>query len=80
MPGGGLVVDTPGLRAVSLWDADVGLSRVFADIETLATRCKFTNCSHNTEPGCAVQAAIAGGTLDAARFEHYKRLDAELDE
>jgi ribosome biogenesis GTPase len=80
MPGGGLVVDTPGLRAVSLWDADEGLARVFADIEMLATRCKFTNCSHNTEPGCAVQAAIAAGTLDAARFEHYKRLDAELDE
>jgi len=80
IPGGGLLVDTPGLRAVSLWDADDGFSRVFAEIETLAAHCKFTNCSHNTEPGCAVRAAIAGGTLDPARFEHYLRLDAELDE
>ena len=80
LPDGGLVVDTPGLRAVSLWDADEGLARVFADIEALAAQCRFANCTHNTEPGCAVLAAIDAGTLDPARFEHYRRLDAELDE
>ncbi len=80
LPGGGWLIDTPGLRSVALWDADDGLSRVFADIEILATKCKFKNCSHGLEPGCAVRAAIERGELDAARFEHYLRLDHELDE
>jgi ribosome biogenesis GTPase / thiamine phosphate phosphatase len=79
IPGGGVLIDTPGLRAVSLWDADEGLSRAFADIEALAARCKFRDCSHRVEPGCAVRAAIEAGELDEARFEHYLRLDAELD-
>jgi ribosome biogenesis GTPase len=80
LPGGGWLVDTPGLRSVALWDADVGLSRVFSDIEALAAQCRFKNCSHTSEPGCAVRAAIERGELDAARFEHYERLDRELDE
>jgi ribosome biogenesis GTPase len=63
-----------------LWDADEGLSRVFSDVETLAARCRFTNCSHGPEPDCAVRAAIERGELDVARFEHYRRLDQELDE
>lgn len=79
LPSGGWLVDTPGLRSVALWDADVGLSRVFADIEELAAKCKFANCSHGGEPGCAVRAAIENGELDPARYEHYLRLDAELD-
>jgi ribosome biogenesis GTPase len=79
IPGGGVLVDTPGLRAVSLWDADEGLSRAFADIEALAAQCKFRDCSHRVEPGCAVRAAIETGALDEARFENYLRLDAELD-
>ena len=79
LPGGGVLVDTPGLRAVSLWDADEGLSRAFVDIEELAAQCRFSDCSHTVEPGCAVQAAIESGVLDADRFENYRRLDAELD-
>jgi len=80
LPDGGLLVDTPGLRSVALWDADEGLSRVFSDIEALAAQCRFRNCSHGPEPDCAVRAAIERGELDAARFEHYQRLDRELDE
>jgi ribosome biogenesis GTPase len=80
LPDGGVLVDTPGLRAVSLWDADEGLSMAFADIEELATQCKFSDCSHGPEPGCAVQAAIERKELDIDRLEHYRRLDQELDE
>jgi len=79
LPGGGWLVDTPGLRSVALWDADVGLSRVFSEIEELAAKCKFANCTHGSEPGCAVRAAIENGELDPARYEHYLRLDHELD-
>ena len=79
IPGGGVLIDTPGLRAVSLWDADEGLSRVFADIEALAATCKFSDCAHASEPGCAVLAAIERGELDPARLDSYKRLDEELD-
>ena len=80
LPDGGVLVDTPGLRALSLWEADEGLSRAFADIETLAEQCRFRDCSHTVEPGCAVRAAIDRGQLDQSRFDHYLRLDAELDE
>jgi ribosome biogenesis GTPase len=79
LPSGGLLVDTPGLRAVSLWDADDGFAKAFADIEELAARCKFNDCSHTSEPGCAVRAAVESGELDRARFENYLRLDQELD-
>ncbi|HYL53754.1 MAG TPA: ribosome small subunit-dependent GTPase A [Acidimicrobiia bacterium] len=79
LPAGGVLVDTPGLRAVSLWDADEGLSRAFADIEDLASRCRFRDCSHTLEPDCAVRAAMVAGDLDPARFENYQRLDTELD-
>jgi ribosome biogenesis GTPase len=80
IPGGGVLIDTPGLRAVSLWEADEGLSRAFADIEALALECKFNDCSHTVEPECAIRAAIERGDLDAERFAHYQRLDAELDQ
>jgi ribosome biogenesis GTPase len=79
LPTGGWLVDTPGLRSVALWDADVGLGRVFSDIEDLAAQCRFSNCSHGAEPGCAIRAAIERGDLDPARYEHYVRLDHELD-
>jgi ribosome biogenesis GTPase len=80
LPGGGVLIDTPGLRAVSLWDADEGLSRVFGDIEDLALRCRFADCAHDTEPGCAVRDAVERGELDADRVQHYQRLDQELDD
>ncbi len=79
LPGGGVLVDTPGLRAVSMWDADEGFSRAFADIEELAARCRFSDCSHTLEPDCAVRTALTKGELDPARFENYLQLDSELD-
>ena len=80
LPDGGVLVDTPGLRAVTLWVADDGFRRTFADIEALAAQCRFHDCAHDKEPGCAVQAAVASGALDAARVLHYRELDAELDQ
>ncbi|MEU9453919.1 ribosome small subunit-dependent GTPase A [Streptomyces sp. NPDC048277] len=74
LPGGGLIVDTPGLRGVGLWEADQGLSQVFAEIEELAARCRFHDCEHHAEPGCAVLAAVADGTLSHRRFESYRKL------
>jgi ribosome biogenesis GTPase len=79
LPGGGVLVDTPGLRAVTLWLADEGLRRAFRDIEALAPECRFRDCAHDRDAGCAVQAAVARGEIDAARVEHYRQLDAELD-
>jgi ribosome biogenesis GTPase len=80
LPGGGVLVDTPGLRAVSLWDADEGIERAFADVEELATGCRFADCRHEQEPGCAVKAAVDDGRLDAARLASYQRLVDELDQ
>lgn len=80
LPGGGVLLDTPGLRAVALWDGDEGLSRVFGDVEALASQCRFADCAHDTEPGCAVRAAVERGELDADRVAHYLQLDRELDE
>jgi ribosome biogenesis GTPase len=79
LPEGGVLIDTPGLRAVSLWDSDEGLSRAFADIEALAAECRFRDCAHQAEPGCAVLAAVERGDLDPDRLAHYRRLDDELD-
>jgi ribosome biogenesis GTPase len=79
LPSGGVLIDTPGLRAVSLWDSDEGFSKAFADIEALAEQCRFRDCAHGSEPDCAVRAAVASGDLDAERLDHYLRLDQELD-
>ena len=77
MPDGGLVLDTPGMRELGLWDADAGLERSFADIDALAATCRFSDCGHAGEPGCAVAAAIVDGDLDASRFEGWKKLERE---
>jgi ribosome biogenesis GTPase len=74
LPGGALLIDTPGLREFQLWDADEGLAHAFGDIHTLAVDCRFTDCQHQGEPGCAVQAAVQDGTLDSARLENCKKL------
>ncbi|SCE33615.1 ribosome biogenesis GTPase [Streptomyces sp. DvalAA-14] len=74
MPGGGVLIDTPGLRGVGLWDAEAGLGRVFAEIESLAEDCRFHDCSHQSEPGCAVLAALEEGTLPHRRLESYRKL------
>lgn len=77
LPQGGLVIDTPGMRELGLWDAGAGLDRSFADIETLAAQCRFADCSHTGEPDCAVRAALSGGTLSRQRWLSYQKLSAE---
>ncbi|WP_236239355.1 ribosome small subunit-dependent GTPase A [Streptomyces sp. CC228A] len=74
LPGGGVLIDTPGLRGVGLWDAGTGVGQVFAEIEELAGRCRFHDCAHQAEPGCAVLAAVDGGTLPQRRLESYRKL------
>ena len=78
VPGGGLVIDTPGLREIQLWAGAEALAEVFLDIEELALGCRFTDCRHETEPDCAVVAALEGGTLDASRLTSYRKLQREL--
>jgi ribosome biogenesis GTPase len=80
IPGGGLLIDNPGMREVHLWLADEGLEAAFADIAELAAGCRFADCSHETEPGCAVQAALLAGTLPRDRWERYRALERELAE
>lgn len=77
LPGGAMVIDTPGLRELQLWDAAEGLTEAFADVDELAARCKFRDCRHQNEPGCAVQSAIASGILDAERLESLHKLERE---
>jgi len=78
LPGGGIVIDTPGMRELQLWDSEEGLFRAFEDISTLAENCKFRNCAHGGEPGCAVEAAILQCRLVPERLENYRKLQAEL--
>ena len=63
LPDGGLVLDTPGMRELQLWESSDGIAETFSDVEELAAQCRFSDCAHRTEPGCAVQAAIEDGTL-----------------
>ncbi|MBB6347098.1 ribosome small subunit-dependent GTPase A [Nonomuraea muscovyensis] len=74
LPGGGVLIDTPGLRGISLYDAADGLEQVFAEIERLSEDCRFGDCGHDTEPGCAVQAAIRAGELTERRLNSYRKL------
>jgi ribosome biogenesis GTPase len=77
IPGGGLLLDTPGLRELRVWDVAEGLSQAFPEIEELAAACRFRDCQHDTEPGCAVLAAVASGALDAQRLASFRKLRAE---
>ncbi|WOI58263.1 ribosome small subunit-dependent GTPase A (plasmid) [Palleronia sp. LCG004] len=77
MVGGGWVIDTPGMRTLQVSDASYGLDVLFAEIVELAHDCRFRDCTHAVEPGCAVQAAIAAGTLDRARFDRWRKLSEE---
>ncbi len=79
VPGGGVIVDTPGMRGLALWDSEEGLSVAFADIEQLAENCRFGDCRHAAEPGCAVQQAVEDGELTPRRLESWQRLRSELD-
>src|SRR5262249_15617999 len=77
LPGGALLMDTPGLREFALWNVDSGISETFTDIEELARECRFGDCRHEGEPGCAVVAAIGAGTLDPAGVEDRKKNERE---
>lgn len=79
LPGGALLMDTPGLRELQLWDAAEGVRETFEDIDMLAAQCRFTDCGHEGEPGCAVQAAVRAGTLDDARLENRRKLLREQE-
>jgi len=77
VPGGGVVIDTPGMRELQLWNAADSIGRTFGDIQELAARCKFRDCRHQSEPGCAVRAAVESETLDAERVESFHKLERE---
>jgi ribosome biogenesis GTPase len=79
LPGGGVMLDTPGMRGMLLWEADEGLEQTFSDVEALAGRCRFSDCSHEGEPGCAVMAAIRDGSLPQERLVSYRKLQRELE-
>jgi ribosome biogenesis GTPase len=78
LPGGALLLDTPGLREIQLWSDEAGLQAAFEDVHELATACRFTDCRHGAEPGCAVRAAVGEGRLDRARLDSFRKLQAEL--
>jgi ribosome biogenesis GTPase len=78
LPSGGMVIDTPGMRELGIWSDQDGISRTFDDIEELASECRFRDCKHQGEPGCAVQQAIVDGDLDAKRLKSYLKLKKEL--
>ena len=80
LPGGGIVIDNPGMREVHLWLAGEGLTEAFSDIDTLAAECRFADCRHESEPGCAVRAAVEDGRLSRERWERFRALRSELDE
>jgi len=80
VPGGGVIIDTPGMRGLALWDAEDGIASAFPDIDALADECKFADCRHETEPGCAVIAAVEAGELPQRRLDSYRTLRSELDE
>ncbi|MET4093322.1 ribosome small subunit-dependent GTPase A [Arthrobacter sp. UYCu712] len=78
LPGGAVLMDTPGVRGFGLFDADDGMEEIFGDLEELFGQCRFSDCAHNSEPGCAVQAALADGSLDDRRWASYLKLQREL--
>lgn len=79
LPSGVLIIDTPGMRELGLWEAAEGLSDSFADVERFLGKCRFSDCRHRREPGCAIRAALAAGELDPARWERWQKLKAETE-
>jgi ribosome biogenesis GTPase len=77
--GGGMLVDSPGMRELGVWDADEGVRAAFGDVEAVLGDCRFSDCKHQGEPGCGVQAAIDAGTISAERYQAYVALLAEQD-
>ncbi|MEK7384475.1 MAG: ribosome small subunit-dependent GTPase A [Elusimicrobiota bacterium] len=79
LPGGGVLLDTPGMREMQFWDVDQGLKKTFEEIDALAPSCRFKDCRHGAEPGCAVKAAVKEGRVAAARLESWLKLKSESD-
>jgi ribosome biogenesis GTPase len=77
LPAGGLIIDTPGIRRVGLYEMSDGVDKVFSDIDELAGECRFADCGHEAEPGCAVRAAIEAGELTGRRLGSYRKLQRE---
>jgi ribosome small subunit-dependent GTPase A len=77
LPGGGMLVDTPGMRELGLYDDAEGVDTAYADVASLAAECRFRDCGHRSEPGCAVAAALDDGSLDPARYSAWRKLQAE---
>lgn len=78
LPSGGLIIDSPGIRGLKLWATESSLNEVFTDIDELSKNCRFSDCSHDAEPGCAVRAALRTGSLPEARFSNYMKMRREL--
>jgi ribosome biogenesis GTPase / thiamine phosphate phosphatase len=78
LSGGGLILDTPGMRELQLWEADEGFDSTFRDVAELASQCRFNDCAHDTEPGCAVREAVSTGVLEPERLASYRKLQSEL--
>lgn len=77
IPSGGMVIDTPGMREFGIWDNTIGIEKVFEDVETLITQCRFRDCSHTKEPGCAIRKALETGELSLERWQSYQKLKTE---
>lgn len=80
LPGGALVIDTPGVRELALWEGEQGIAAAFPEVLEMASGCRFGDCRHHAEPDCAVRLAVETGEFDPERFEAYKKLAAELEE
>jgi ribosome biogenesis GTPase len=79
IPNGGIVIDTPGMREFQLWSVDEGLNKLFDEVESIVLKCKFTDCTHTNEKGCAVIDALEKGIIDEERLDSYRKLQKELD-
>lgn len=77
LPSGAMIIDTPGMRSIGMWDVSEGLGEAFSDIEELMLQCLFSDCAHDTEPNCAVKAALESGELSSQRWKNYKSLERE---
>ncbi|MDF2988044.1 MAG: ribosome small subunit-dependent GTPase [Eubacterium sp.] len=78
MPGGGMILDTPGMRTLSIWESETGMDIMFGDVEELVKHCRFHDCKHQNEPGCAVRAALESGKLEQKRWDSWLKLQKEI--
>ncbi|KAA3606904.1 MAG: ribosome small subunit-dependent GTPase A [Calditrichaeota bacterium] len=78
LPKGGIIIDTPGMREIQIWEGSEGLEKTFADVEEFAMNCKFSDCKHESEPNCGINEALRNGNLDEARLKSYKKLQREI--